>query len=382
MLAGSLTWLMLRRQLAPLLSTAKTLASLPEDIQLLHPLPVTRRDEIGELIGGFNRLLASLSEKDAHLRESEERYRSFFQYSPDAILVYRNYITVFVNDAAVRLFHADSAAALIGRGWQELVAPEDRALTETRINALARGEVSFLPPLERRHLALDGTIIVMEAAASNIIFDGKPAVIAVLRDVTQRRQMEAQHLAEARQQRDTLVREVHHRIKNNLQSVAGLLQRELGKFVELDPRLETAISQVHAIAVVHGLQSTNPDEAIRMCDSVSSICSTAAELSQRPVLYHLENEHTSFRPTRIENSEAVPVALVLNELILNAVKHSPEGAFAPTVTLSAEGGKAQMTIRNALKEAPDPASSRRQEPWHRLASGTFAAAETGRRTDV
>ena len=125
------------------------------------------------------------------------------------------------------------------------------------------------------------------------MFDGKPAVIAVLRDVTQRRQSEAQRLAEAQQHRVTLVREVHHRIKNNLQSVAGLLQRELGKFVELDPRLKTAIGQVHAIALVHGLQSTNPDEAIRLCDSVRSICKTASELSQRPVLFHLENEHTS-----------------------------------------------------------------------------------------
>ncbi|MCF8184856.1 MAG: PAS domain S-box protein, partial [Polynucleobacter sp.] len=336
-------------------STAKTLASLPENIQLLHPLPIPRRDEIGELIGGFNRLLASLSEKDAHLRESEERYRAFFQYSPDAILVYRDYVTIFVNDAAVRLFHADSAAALIGRRWKELVAPEDWTITEARVDALNRGDVSSLPPLERRYRAFDGTIIMMESAISNIIFDGKPAVIAVLRDVTQRRQSEAQRLAEAQQHRVTLVREVHHRIKNNLQSVAGLLQRELGKFVELDPRLKTAIGQVHAIALVHGLQSTNPDEAIRLCDSIRSICNTAAELSQYPVNFHLENEYTCFKPTRIENSEAVPVALVLNELIFNAVKHSPIGVFTPTVSLSAKNGKVQMTIRNALKEAPDTA---------------------------
>ena len=49
------------------------------------------------------------------------------------------------------------------------------------------------------------------------------------------------------------------------------------------------------------------------------------------------------------------MALVLNELIFNAVKHSPIDACAPTVSLSAKNGKAQMTIRNALKEAPDTA---------------------------
>ena len=249
-------------------------------------MPIIRRDEIGELIGGFNRLLASLSEKDAHLRESEERYRAFFQYSPDAILVYRNYITIFVNDAAVRLFRADSAAALIGRGWQELVAPEDWTITEARDQRPERGECLLpattrtAPSGARRDDHRDGS-----PPTSNIMFDGKPAVIAVLRDVTQRRQMRSAASRRGSAAARHLVREVHHRIKNNLQSVAGLLQRELGKFVELDPRLETAISQVHAIAIVHGLQSTNPDEAIRLCDSVRNICKTASELSRHTVMF-------------------------------------------------------------------------------------------------
>ncbi|MDP1636150.1 MAG: hypothetical protein Q8L69_15895, partial [Gallionellaceae bacterium] len=56
---------------------------------------------------------------------------------------------------------------------------------------------------------------------------------------------------------------------------------------------------------------------------------------------------------RIENSEAVSVALVLNELILNAVKHSPPGGAAPTVSLSANGSSAQLLIRNAVSHAPE-----------------------------
>jgi two-component sensor histidine kinase len=149
------------------------------------------------------------------------------------------------------------------------------------------------------------------------------------------------------------VREVHHRIKNNLQSVAGLLQRELGQFTELNPRLEAAISQIKAIAVVHGLQSIRADEAIRLCDSVRSICETVASLSQRQVLLNIEHEQTVFQSVRIENSEAVSIALVLNELILNAVKHSPHDGAAPTVSLSANGSSAQLVIRNALTTVHD-----------------------------
>ncbi|MCX7166961.1 MAG: PAS domain S-box protein, partial [Rhodocyclales bacterium] len=318
LLAGGLTWWILRRELSPLLATVETLAAMSGTNQPPQPLPITRQDEIGELIGSFNRLLETLAQREIDLRESEELYRSFFQFSPDAILVYRYNTVVFANDVAARLFHADSAGALIGRDWHELIAPEAWPATEMRVAALTTGKDTHMPPLERRHVTLDGQIISLESVGARIIFDGKPAVLSVIRDITERKQAEAQRLAEARQQRDTLVREVHHRIKNNLQSVAGLLQRELGKFVELDPQLETAISQVHAIAVVHGLQGADPDEAIRLCDSVSNICKTVSDLSQRPVLFDIEHEQTTFRPVRIDSDEAIPVALVLNELILNS----------------------------------------------------------------
>jgi len=349
LLAGGATWWMLRRQLSPMLDAVKTLATLSDKGQPLLPLPITRRDEIGQLIGAFNRLLETLRQREIGLRDSEELYRSFFQASPDAIFVHRKDIIIFANDATARLLHADSVTSLIGRNWHELVMPDDWPITEARIASLMSGETSQTAPLERHHLAFDGQVISVESAGARIIFDGEPAVLTVIRDITARKQTEAQRLADARQQRDTLVREVHHRIKNNLQSVAGLLQRELGKFMELDPRLETAISQVHAIAVVHGLQGADPDEAVRLCDSIRNICKTVAELSSRPVESCIENERTTFRPVQVASDEAVSVALILNELILNAVKHSPPDGIAPTVSLTADGSGADIVIRNAVK---------------------------------
>jgi two-component sensor histidine kinase len=166
-------------------------------------------------------------------------------------------------------------------------------------------------------------------------------------DITLRKEQELRRLADMEKQREVLVREVHHRIKNNLQSVAGLLRRELGLFMELDPHLEKAITQVHAIAMVHGLQSADPDEAIRLCDTVGHICTTVREQTLRPIDFRIENELTTFRPVQINRDEAVAVALILNELILNAVKHSPDQADAPQVLLMADGERAHVTIRNS-----------------------------------
>ena len=352
-LVAVLTWWMLRRALSPMLSTVDKLAAMGDADEPLHPLPTSGQSEIAQLIGGFNRLLEVLAQREASLRESEGRYRSVFEFSRDAIVVHRNDLIIFANEGAARLFRAESTTALLGHDWHELIAPEDWPVTEMRVAALVSGEESYLPPRERNHVTLDGQTMTMESTGTRIVFDRQPAVLSVFRDITERRRAEQQRLADARLQRDTLVREVHHRIKNNLQSVAGLLQRELGQFVELNPRLETAISQVHAIAMVHGLQSADPDESIRLCDNVRSICKTVSDLSQRQVQFHIEHEQTSFRPVRVENSEAVSVALVFNELILNAVKHSPPASAAPTVSLSADGSSAQLLIRNAFATAPE-----------------------------
>jgi PAS domain S-box-containing protein len=64
LLAGGLTWIVLRRQLEPLRSTVRTLAALADSERSVQPLPVARQDEIGQLIGAFNNLLATLQRKN------------------------------------------------------------------------------------------------------------------------------------------------------------------------------------------------------------------------------------------------------------------------------------------------------------------------------
>ena len=83
LLAGGLTWWMLKRQLSPMLAAAKTLAALSDASHPPQPLPITRQDEIGQLIGGFNHLLETLAQREAALRESEARFRGLTEMSSD-----------------------------------------------------------------------------------------------------------------------------------------------------------------------------------------------------------------------------------------------------------------------------------------------------------
>ena len=77
-LAGGLTWWMVRRQLQPLNATAQALATMTEGALFPQTLPARRPDEIGVVIGGFNRLLEALSQREAALIRSDARYRTLF----------------------------------------------------------------------------------------------------------------------------------------------------------------------------------------------------------------------------------------------------------------------------------------------------------------
>jgi signal transduction histidine kinase len=72
LLVCGLTWWILKRQLAPIFTTIHTLSTLSDTNT---PLPITRQDEVGELIGGFNRLLGTLRQREEALRESEQAAR-------------------------------------------------------------------------------------------------------------------------------------------------------------------------------------------------------------------------------------------------------------------------------------------------------------------
>ncbi len=126
------------------------------------------------------------------LRDSEERYRFLFKLSPDAVFVHWNNVVLYTNDAAVRLFRAESERDLVGLDWHDLVAPADWANSERRAASLALGEAPFLQPAEMRYRALDGQLIEVEAAGARIVVDGKPAIMSVVRDISERKRAEAE----------------------------------------------------------------------------------------------------------------------------------------------------------------------------------------------
>ncbi len=191
LLAGGLVWWILRQQLAPMLAAVKTLASLAEAPQPLQPLRIDAPDEVGELIGGFNRLLGSLGQREQALRDSEQRYRTMVEWSPEPVVVHARGRVVYVNPAAVALMGGESAQELLGSLVLDRVHPASLQLAQQHIQVVL--ETGASPGMvELRCLLRDGTAIDLETQSKIIEFDGARAIYTVLRDVTARRKSEAE----------------------------------------------------------------------------------------------------------------------------------------------------------------------------------------------
>jgi two-component sensor histidine kinase len=161
-------------------------------------------------------------------------------------------------------------------------------------------------------------------------------------------------LAAVRAQRDAVVREVHHRIKNHLQGLAGLLRQQVARRAELRPQIEECAAQINAIAVVHGLQGHDNSGRIGLrglvadvADSLHGITGLAIELQPAPGQCFRAGpcQPTDACRWSVRHEEAVPLALVLNELFTNALRHGDDAA-PPVFDLRCEDSGAKLVLHN------------------------------------
>jgi two-component system sensor histidine kinase AtoS len=149
------------------------------------------KDEFGELATGFNLMAGSLKEQVKKIEESEKRYRLLFEKAGDAI-----FILDAEGDAAGTIVAANQAAAVMhGYSHDELLAlnirdidaPEDAARVADRIQRIFNGE--WLK-MEINHIKKDGSVFPVEISEGLLEFGNHRYVLALDRDVTERKHME------------------------------------------------------------------------------------------------------------------------------------------------------------------------------------------------
>ncbi|HJV89379.1 MAG TPA: PAS domain S-box protein [Holophagaceae bacterium] len=290
-----------------------------------------------ELQGVVSSTLDVTEERNAaaELRASEARYRRLVEQSLIPMAIHQDGRFVYLNEATVRLFGAEGAAELLRRSVIDSIHPEDREDSIQRLQALARGEVDVLPTTERRILTLDGRELVVELLVMATRYGGRPAVQVMAVDVTARKVMES-GLQASLKEKDLTIREIHHRVKNNLQVVSSLLrlQAQASGNPEVTRALTEAQERVQAIALIHGRLHQAP--ALAEADLRDYLARLVAQLVRTyATVPSLVDATVEVADLSLGPDELVPLALILHELVLNALSHG----FAP-----GEGGDLRVIL--------------------------------------
>lgn len=260
------------------------------------------------------------------LTESEELFREFAENTDEVFWVrdLRSNCMIYANPAYEKVWGRSRAALLANSlDFLKAVHPDDLDSVHEGMLRQQRGEYFNR---DYRIVRTDGQIRWVHVQAFPI--RNSAGVVyrigGLARDITRQQEMEADRLQHERAQLQTLVREVHHRIKNHLQGVVGLLDEHASRFPATAPLLKNAILQIRSIALAHGLQGQGADAELHLCEIVPAVAqSVAAALNTSASIEVRIDMDWSLR---IADADTVPLALIFNELLVNCLKHRPLGS--------------------------------------------------------
>lgn len=300
------------------------------------------------------------------LGESEQRYRVLAQQSPEAIVVHQDGRIVYVNDACVRLVRANGPEDLIGREVLEFVHERDRRTARDRIKrALLDGTV--LSALEEVFIREDGTEVDVEVSGATCEYGGRRAVQVVMRDITERKRAERRQVL--------MMRELDHRVKNNLAAVLSIAEQSLHVCSSLEDFRESFTGRIRALARVHGLLAGSGWEGASVRELVSMVLEAYAHGDGGRVGLAGEEVTLTARATS-------PVCMALHELATNAAKYGslsvPSGRVSVRWEVEVEDGQRVMKMTWAESGGPAVAEPSSRGFGAELIEGAIAYELHGR----
>lgn len=260
------------------------------------------------------------------LKKSEMKYRALFDYANDAVFLLNlegSHVTVNKKAADMLGYSIDE---LIGKSFRDIVAPGEYGKAQDKLKALLDGKT--IPVYERIFRKKDGTEFPVEINVA-LVYDpeNRPLFIqSVVRDITIRKQAENKIKASL-QEKDVMLREIHHRVKNNMQIILSLLRLQARSIKQKDiiEKFKVSQNRIKSMALIHETLYRSDDLGRIDFSSYVDRLSTHL-LSMYRIKVEDININHEVKNVFLNINRAIPCGLIISELVSNSLEHGlPDG---------------------------------------------------------
>jgi len=293
--------------------------------------------QLKELFGSLTMEIKERKLTEGALRESEEKYRELIRYSNSIILrIDNDGIISYVNEYALNFF-GFSSEELVGKSIFGTIVPRVDSHGQNLEEMITK--VINNPPLfervENENIRKDGSRVWIVWANRGIIDNGgnRSGVLSIGTDITERRLAEVE-VNKLLKEKEIMLHEVHHRIKNNMNTIAGLLYLQSMSVADEAgaAALKDAHNRVLGMMMIYDKLFRSPDFD---CISTAAYLTELIEgiVSTLPGFGHIKIE-TRIDDFKLDSDTLVPVGIIINELLSNAYKYAFNGRTEGLVEIS------------------------------------------------
>jgi PAS domain S-box-containing protein len=310
-----------------------------------HPIWDDEKSRVVRIIGAAQNITAR-KEIETALVESEAKLQRILSAAPVGVIMCTNRVTRFVNQTLCEMLAYD-AKELEGKNTRILYPTNfeyERVFQEKHPQLMASGSASIETQFQKKN----GTIIDI-LMNSSLVEPGdlSAGIISTALDITERKRVE-QEIQSALAEKEILLKEVHHRVKNNLQIICSLLGLQAssisdGKIVSA---LRDSEIRVRSMALVHeNLYRSSNFSQVSMASHVNELTHHLFQTFKKTV-QNIRFDTAIDDDLRLTIDTAVPLGLITNELISNAIKHAfPDGQSGNIrVKMYAVDGKCTLQV--------------------------------------
>ncbi len=288
-------------------------------------------------ICGVTRDISRRKEVDEALRKSEAQLRSYFDLPIIGIAI-TNLAKEWldVNDCLLNLL-GYSWEELVGLTWADLTYPDDLEEDNVEFEKLLRGEIENYT-IDKRYVHKDGHPIWVNIGVGCVRKENELAidyVVAIVTDIHERKKAETE-VKQLLQDKELLLTEVHHRIKNNMSTIYWLLnlQADTMQDAAAIKALQDASSRIMSMMTLYNmLYKSNDTESLLASDYIGNLSQQILDNFPQSPQITMTVECGVFQ---LKAKQLQPLGILLNEIITNSVKHAFSGIDHPRIEISCQ----------------------------------------------